>query len=519
MITRKIISQFFLAFLLAGTAQAIDFSTSQLDAYLKDVTARLRDKKVVVSVTIADARNGEVLYRLNGERPLMPASVQKIVTSVSVLKLLGPAYRFPTDIFVDRAPYPQTADGLADARPGHVGNMYVRGAGDPTLVNEQLRELAQTIRRLGVTHVKDVVMDDSLFVNPDSPTGERPFNAGLSAVSLNHNCYGIQIVPTTAGTQASVELVPNAGFSLVNRLATVAGDVEDIAVSDLAERSSYTNTKGVSFDEAFNEVPTVLPRITVRGSIGAAHTPFIMYRTVQNPTAYSGEVFKYFLKQAGVDIAGISRAGVVRPEAVFLTKYLSRDLATILKDLNLYSNNFIAGQLYFALGQDETGRFRKENSQKRIREVLSQIGVSAEHLVIVDGSGFSRDNRLSTDQLVKVLSFAYQDLSIGPPLISSLSRFGESGTLKDRKLDEEALETEKSEGPIEAEKIEYGKLVAHDIWAKTGTLDGVSSIAGYAASRYGRPLAFAIISNGGIDKNAASRIEDEVIKILLGNNA
>ena len=171
----------------------------------------------------------------------------------------------------------------------------------------------------------------------------------------------------------------------------------------------------------------------------------------------------------------------------------------------------MAGQLAYALGQDPGGYFRYDRGLDRLRSTLESFGEAPDSFSIVDASGLDRENRIKVSQLIKILVTAYQDFSLGPDFVASLSRFGQIGTLKDREL----LEPQYL-GTLRGEDLEEAKHRASTVRAKTGTLDGVSSLAGYAQLKTGERVAFAIISNGIADKNEAVAIENAIVRILLG---
>lgn len=137
-------------------------------------------------------------------------------------------------------------------------------------------------------------------------------------------------------------------------------------------------------------------------------------------------------------------------------------------------------------------------------------------MLLVDASGLDRGNRLSVQQLIKLLSAAYKDPAVGPDFVASLGRFGQSGTLKNRTLLPPATLTAIAAKGIRGEELRKIKERAAAVWAKTGTLDGVSSLAGYLVTKANEHVAFALIANGDRPKEELVGIEDRFVKILSG---
>jgi D-alanyl-D-alanine carboxypeptidase/D-alanyl-D-alanine-endopeptidase (penicillin-binding protein 4) len=216
------------------------------------------------------------------------------------------------------------------------------------------------------------------------------------------------------------------------------------------------------------------------------------------------------LQQSGIKVTGGLRQGETPAGAKVLLLHESKPLSDILRDLNHFSSNFLAGQILYALGQDSVGYFRQDIGVKRLSRVLEDLGFAPEQFNIVDASGLDRGNQLTTDQLVRVLQRGAKDFRIAPNLIASLSRFGRSGTLKSRKL-LEPLPAPASSGQLYQERFQR----ADGVWGKTGTLDGVSSLAGYLETRLGERLAFAVITNGGLSKDRSIEIEDGLVQTLI----
>lgn len=476
------------------------FAQEKLDTFLKTVKQR-HGQRFKASVAVRDIDTGRLVFDSQGATPLIPASVLKIVTSVAALKLLGSDYRFPTEVFVDR----DNAARLArKSSRGNAGNLYFRGYGDPGLVDESLWKIAQAVMQQGIEEVENIVVDDSLFIEPTKVSGSRPYQAGLSATTLNHNSYAITVVPTVVGRTAEVHLTPGVPYLLTNRVETVAGGGNNVILSQVPQSQSYATRRARGNELTELGVPDV--RVVVKGSLGIESGPQTFYHSVPDPAANVAGALRALLTQSGVKVNGKLLSGETPATAKLLQVFESRSLGHLLADLNQFSNNVIAGQLLFALGQDEVGYFKKPLAIRRIEAFLRKLGIASEEFSIHDGSGLDRSNRLSSRALTTVLYDAYKDFAISADLVASLSRFNRTGTLRKRKL----IRSRGQKTTLTRKEI---TSLSEGVWGKTGTLNGVSSLAGYLETKNSRRLAFSIIINGPTAE--AKKIENTIVTLLL----
>lgn len=483
----------------------------EIGSKLKKLFAELEGENdgVQRGVAVVDLEQGEAIFSSNPGTLLTPASAMKLVPTIVALKLLGGTYRFPTEIFVDTLPKEIQAEGSGNSfveQSTSIGNMYVRGYGDPTMSSERLSDLAEAVVQQGITEVGDLVLDDELFVDAARPTGQNPYEAGLSATSVNNNTYAVYVSPGPPGKPAVVTLTAGVKFELVNRVTTVRGTADNLQIVQLPPSGSIVPKPAPG-----SPIPPQKVRVTVSGSIGYDNEPIVMYQAVPDPTLYFGTLLAHYLERAGVKVRGAIRLGETPGSAKLLELLESDELTVILQRLNHTSSNFIAGQLLYILGQESSGYFRYQQGLRRIYTALGELGIDPTSLTIVDGSGLDRGNKLSAEQLTKLLYAAYKNFAIAPDLIASLSRFGKSGTLRYRPiLDEAELKQ------LRGEELRSTKARALSIWAKTGTLEGVSALAGYVETRSGRRLAFTILQNGKRTKEQLARVEDQFVSILAG---
>lgn len=423
------------------------------------------------SVVIADASTGRLLASHLPNLQLNPASCAKILTSVTALAKLGADYRFSTYFYADQRP-----------RAGAIGTLYVKGTGDPSLINEELARIATTLRAMGVSSVTNgIVIDNSFFDSYEYPrkggNAGRAYTAKTSAVSVNFNSIGVEVAPGKPGGRGRVELLPPVDlYTVVNKLVTRSTTNIGIALGTGPARDG----------------------ITVSGRISPKAGSQVFWRAIPDPAAYAGAVIATIFRENGIAVAGGSREGRVPASAVLLTEEKSRPLVEIVRDMNKLSTNFVAEQLVKHMGAVFKGApGSTTKGVEVIHEYLESIGVPRGSVMLENGSGLSSVSRLSADQLVKVLVAAYCNRSIQYDFMSSLSVLGVDGTMKKWSRMEPAL--------------------TGIVYAKTGTLDSVSTLAGYVPMPDGTMAAFAILANG-LPKGpwAAKKAQLGVVKCVAG---
>jgi D-alanyl-D-alanine carboxypeptidase/D-alanyl-D-alanine-endopeptidase (penicillin-binding protein 4) len=417
-----------------------------------------------VSALVVDRASGAELWARGADTALVPASTQKLLTAVAALDAFGPAYRFVTEL---RASRPIGADGA-------IGDLFVRG-GDPALTAEQWWRLAADLRALGLSEVRgDLVLDDALFDEARwheswAPVTARAYHAPVSAVSANFGAFRVRVAPGAApGAALEVALDPPVPYlRLVNEGRTgKRGSKSTLAV----ERSAAAGEE----------------RVRVSGSVPVGTAPDDVWRSVADPLGYAGAVLRMQLAANGVRVAGVTRRGAAAPGASVLLEFEGLPLQQIASLFLKYSNNFIAECLvkWLALGPAPAPGAPPGSwpaGTRALEARLAALGVPLAGTRIVDGSGLSRANRVSARVLVEALRRGEAAFAGGPELLAALPLAGEDGTLVKRAAGAR------------------GRLRA-----KTGSLDGVTSLAGFARSERGRELVFAVLVNGYRHGDAAA---------------
>jgi D-alanyl-D-alanine carboxypeptidase/D-alanyl-D-alanine-endopeptidase (penicillin-binding protein 4) len=202
----------------------------------------------------------------------------------------------------------------------------------------------------------------------------------------------------------------------------------------------------------------------------------VVYRNLDDPLGHYGTALLRFLEQAGIAVEGRMRPGVTPDEAALLLTHESKPLSLIVRDLGKFSNNFVAETLLKALAVQESGPPGTTAAGARVLErYLASVGADSGSYRIVDGSGFSRSDRLSARTITRVIRRGLLDFETAYELAASLSVSGTDGTLEDR--------------------MGYPGL-SGSVRAKTGLLDGVTAISGILKTASGDEVLFSILVNG-----------------------
>ncbi|WP_128428843.1 D-alanyl-D-alanine carboxypeptidase/D-alanyl-D-alanine endopeptidase [Streptomyces cyaneus] len=469
-----------------GAQAGADADRSGLPEAIDTVLGDARMEGGVASVVVADAATGELLYQHLPSTRLMPASNTKLPTSAAAMEILGPEYRFTTDVL------------STGRRQGSVlyGDLYLRGTGDPTLLAQDYDRLAADVAASGVTRVAGrLVADDTRF--DDQRLGRSwaaddessYYSAQISALSVAPDTdydTGTVIVTVAPGEEAGdepvVTVTPDTDYvDLDVRATTVAaGGANDLTV----EREHGTNT-------------VVVSGTTPVGGAGAKE-----WATVWEPTGYAAAVFRDALAKHGVKVTGPTRLGRQTPAtARELASHDSMPLKDLLVPFMKLSNNMHAEILTKAMGYKASQQGSWGAGLSAISGYLKGVGVDSGKVRQVDGSGLSRMNNFPAGQLVELLLAVraepwYADWYRSLPVACAPDRFV-GGTLRTRMC---------------------GTAAALNARAKTGSLTGASGLSGYVTDAGGRELVYGIVLNNYL-ASSVKPLEDAIVVTLAKSTA
>ncbi len=407
-----------------------------------------------VGVLVEDLERGERLLAHRPERALVPASNQKLLISAAALAHWGPSHSFSTPVMID---------GELDDEGVLHGSLWIVGRGDPSHVSESLWKLAEQVRLLGITEIRqglrvDASYFDGLRFHPDwGPFSASSDQAPTSSFAVNYSTFEIEVIGGAAvGDPARVQLAPDTSYFRTRSDATTILHSRrlQLQLAPLADGSGE--------------------RVLVSGAFPLGSQPLLYRRAVSMPSRYAAAVLRTQLEAQGVRVHGQTRYAEVPVRAREFFQFEGQSVGEIVWKLNKYSNNFIAEQLTKKLGADVYGPPGTWTKGARAMEAfLRSIGIDDRQGVIADGSGLSRRNKVSPQTLVSVLRRAARSFDSGPEFLASLPLGGLDGTLEDR--------------------MEDGAI---PVRGKTGHLRRVSSLSGVVPAPDGRWLAFAILVNG-----------------------
>jgi len=419
---------------------------------------------------VRDAVTGAELYaRDTGDR-LIPASNEKLLTSAAAAEVLGLAHRFHTRALA------------AGERHGPVlrGDLYLKGTGDPTMLAADYDALAASVAASGVrVVVGGLVADDTWFdqvrLGSDWAWDDEPFYyaAQVSALTLAPDTdydAGSVIVEArpgpAAGAPATLALVPaNSYVRLVNRATTgAAGTAETISVV----REHGTNT------------------IVVSGSVPLGGAATRDWATVWEPTGYAASVFRDALARHGVLVMGRTTYGATPATAQVVADHASMTLGELFVPFLKLSNNGHAEVLVKSMGRARSNAGTWSAGLAAMSAVLPGLGVNTAVIRTVDGSGLSRRDWLTTQQISNLL-VAAQSRPWFPAWYEALPIAGQPDRLVG--------------GTLRARMV--GTPAAGNMHAKTGSLTGVNALSGYVTDADGRRLVFSIVANNTLSSAAS----------------
>ena len=395
----------------------------------------------------------------NGSKRMNPASTMKLVTTYAALELLGPAHTWKTQALAD-APL---RDGVL------AGNLYLKGSGDPGLTLERFWLLLRQLRARGIaTLTGDLVLDRSEFrLPPHDPAAFdneplRPYNAGPDALLTNFNSLRLTLVP-----EAATRTV----------LAVVDTPVDEIRVD---ARLQYADGACGDWREKL-AVGATGNTLSLSGSYAGSCGEKALHVSPWPANLQVEQLFRALCKELGGRFGGRVRDGEVPASARVLLTHESPPLAEVVRDVNKWSNNVMARQLFLALAPSRPAT--PEAARERVAAWLQQKGVSG--VMLENGAGLSRDERISAEGMGRLLLAAWKS-PVMPELMGSLPIAGSDGTLKKRLGDSAAA----------------GR--AH---LKTGYIEGVRAIAGYVQDKSGQRWVVVGFLNDAQMKNGSRPLD------------
>ncbi|MEO6436206.1 MAG: D-alanyl-D-alanine carboxypeptidase/D-alanyl-D-alanine-endopeptidase [Tepidisphaeraceae bacterium] len=470
---------FLLVAVLAATARA-DLTG--------DIRTILRDKYLngaEVGIAVARLDEGgttDVLYRAESDIPLIPASNLKLLTTSAFLDRLGADFKFRTLLLHKD------------------GDLFLIGDGDPTLgdvemlkkvgwdVDTVFKTWAEELKKRNITTVRNVIVDDSVFdeefIHPNwlERYRHQRYAAQVGGVNLNANCIDIWVRASAPGALANYTLNPDTRYVTVKNQCVTGRD----------------NAVGVIRPLGKND-------LMLRGEIDASlANPISM--PIEDPPMYAVTVLAETLAKNGVTVTGaVSRDRAVHdrhaaePAGWSVVAALDTKLSTVLDRANKDSMNLYAEVLCKRLGREVTGQPGSwTNGTAAVRDFLKGIGVAENQFHLNDGCGLSRENAVSADAILKILSHNFHGKN-REAFLSSLAVAGADGTFEKR----------------------FKNDLKGRVFGKSGYVNNVSALSGYVKTTGGAWYAFSILMNDlpGGTNNTAKAIQERVVAAIDENAA
>lgn len=424
-----------------------------------------------VGISVFDLTEDKSVYTYQDTKLYRPASIEKIITAVTALSELGSNYQYHT-----RLAYTGTLskDSIL------YGNLYVIGGFDPEFMEEDMDRLTEAVHRAGIRFVRgalvgDVSMTDSIYWGSGWSWDDTPyyFQPYLSPLMLNRGCVNVTVIPGDKGGKPKVKVLPESDYYIVDNQA----ESYVVGAGKLDVTRNWLSNGNI---------------IRVKGNVNRPTTETLNIYSAKGD--FFLQTFAYQLRKKGVSVEEIKYD--VCPEEHVLLCTVSRPFDLVLKRALKKSDNLAAESIFYSLAAHRLERpfVGYEDARKVIYQFMrDSIGGVPEDYNIVDGSGVSLYNYISPDLLMRYLKYAYNRQNVFNPFYDALPIAGVDGTLCFR--------------------MRKGR-VFRNVRAKTGTVTGVSSLAGYVKASDGHLLAFIIINQNVLKGKEARIFQDKICEIL-----
>ena len=451
---------------------------AEIDQILADsVLLRTRTGLKVVSL-----QSGETLYARDSRYLYNPASNMKLLTTAAALKRLGPDFRYQTTLWADSA---AVQDSIIS------GDIYLKGSGDPDLLRDGLRRLTGQLKALGIRRIAGDLRCDESYMDDlywgsgwmwDDVSGW--YWAPISALTVEDNCVTVTVTPgEAAGDPLEVSIDPPTAYMQIDNRGRTA------APTDSASLKAY------KVERVWR--PVAKNVVAVEGGLKVDAAPRRYTIDVVDAALYTGALMEELLREEGITIAGAVQRGIVPENARLLAEHRSPPLTEIVLNTNKISDNLSAELLLKTVGaavKGAPGTAAKGISV--IYQMLDELGVDSTGYRLADGSGVSRYDLITPDLVIELLKEMHRDFRVQAEYQASLPIAGLDGSLKYRMRDTAA---------------------ANKLRAKTGTLSGVSALAGYTTTADGEQLAFSMVMEHFVGSSSAIRkIQDRIGAVISG---
>ncbi len=428
-----------------------------------------------VGVMVMDAKTGKVLFEHNQYRAFTPASIVKLFSATAALAYLGKAFHFITRIGFNPQ---QLKKGVLK------GNLTVEFTGDPSLTDQDLAKLLESVRHVGIKQIRgNIILVNKRYQGPNYAPGWTydslywAFSAPITTIILNQNQVAVNFEPSkTLGKPVRFSRGPLARFMTLR-----------------------TDVKTVTYQQAMHQC-SLLIRVSdanVMHLSGCWPTGVAGWQTIAitNPALYVSRVIQSDLAKQGVKFSGKVMTGYWAKGVKVLASHDSVRLPGLLHKMLKDSDNVYAESLTKTMGYYRSGHGTFQSGVNALEAEDSQLAdIDFDQAVLRDGSGQSRYDLLQPQQVVKLLYAIYHNKKLKRILVDALPISGEDGTLEWR------MRSEQMRGRVQA---------------KTGSMTGVSALSGYLTTADHKRLIFSIMMNNFVGKiDAARSLQDQMCEVM-----
>src|SRR3972149_287169 len=460
----------------------------KLEEGINAILQKYKPKDTIVGISIFSISKNKSLYKTNSNKSFVIASNMKLFTTATALVYLGADFEYKTKILYRGN---ISFDGKLD------GDIVIKGSGDPNIsgrffggeITSVPAYWADAVKKQGIKVITgDIIADDSIFdrefVHDNWPKDQLSewYCAPVSGLSFNDNCIDIVLKPNDEpGGLVSIQIAPSTSYvEIINECKTTT----------LKSKHSYS----------FHRRPFT-NQIDIKGLLWSETKPQKGWVTIYNPPLYTATVFKEILERKNVIIMGgarvINESDLNDVHKLHKLAVTTSSLIQAINVANKRSQGFYAEQILKTIGATIKNEGTFSGGLDVIKDFISKLGISEDQYQLDDGSGLSRENKLSPELMIRLLRHMYRHKNAGI-FLKSLPVSGTDGTLKQR-LKEEPYKSR--------------------IRAKTGYIRGTCTLSGYIKTLNEEIIAFSILVNEIKGSTwQAKRLQDAICGFLVTYN-
>lgn len=437
---KKFVSLFFTFLMTIMTANAESINSVISDSNIN---------KSSISISVKDVESGKILYKLNDKKPVNPASTLKVVTLAASLNELGEDYEFSTKLYKD------------------INNTLTLKLGaDPFLTSKDLRTLLKTAKNKNITTPKEFYIDDTILDKNEWGEGWQwdddlnPLMPKFGAYNIDQNLIKITIAPTKPDAPAEIKMDVFYPITFVNLVTT--GKSNNIKISqNNSIAPNVLNIEGTVNKQEQIEIPI---------------NNLQRYLRLRLEDAINAEKIEYY---------GNITPRILPAQNIYLVEEIKTPITKAVTEIMKNSNNMVAETVFKLAGGHYTKKTGTiEDAIQMLMDYCVKLGIDSSDIKIVDGSGVSKNNLVTSDFMTSFLSAQYKKSKSFKDIFASAGE----GTLKNRML-----------------------YLGDKLKAKTGTLTDVSAITGYIRTSHGKAVAFNVMINDAKSKSSDKKMLEEYI--------